>query len=77
MATWECEKFTQQDVDTDEINDNFDSILVTHDLQDCLDDSLDLTNFGKIYEQSGDYDCAKYSDTEDTPFIERPDDTTG
>ena len=69
MATWEGEKF--QDIENaDDIEGNFDNILVTHDLQDCLDDSLDLTNFGKVYEPSIVFDYEKYSD-DDTPINER------
>lgn len=54
------------------------SILVSHDLQDCLDDSLDLPSFVKIYGQpAGDLDYAKYSD-EDHPYGEAlHDDGTG
>ena len=76
MATWESEKFG--DVGNVEgIEPNFDGILVTHDLQDCLDDSLDLSNFGRVYEQSTVFDYGKYSD-EDTPSTLRlPDDSTG
>ncbi|XP_034189469.2 uncharacterized protein LOC117608443 isoform X1 [Osmia lignaria lignaria] len=69
MATWEGEKF--QDIENaDDIEGNFDNILVTHDLQDCLDDSLDLTNFGKVYEPSIVFDYENYSD-DDTPINER------
>ncbi|XP_076183263.1 uncharacterized protein LOC143154979 isoform X2 [Ptiloglossa arizonensis] len=77
MATWEGEKF-QEIENADDIEGNFDNILVTHDLQDCLDDSLDLTNFGIVYEQSAVFDYEKYSD-DDTPIDERlpNDNTTG
>ncbi|CAK9832135.1 Metal regulatory transcription factor 1 [Anthophora retusa] len=69
MATWEGGKFREIE-NADDIEGNFDNILVTHDLQDCLDDSLDLTNFGKVYEQSAVFDYEKYSD-DDTPIEER------
>nr|XP_012149461.1 PREDICTED: zinc finger protein 148-like [Megachile rotundata] len=69
MATWEGEKF-QKIENADDIEENFDNILVTHDLQDCLDDSLDLTNFGIVYEPSAVFDYEKYSD-DDTPIDER------
>lgn len=64
MATWENDKF-QDDGNADDIDDNFDNILVTHDLQDCLDDSLDLSSFEKVYEQSGVFDYEKYDDDDD------------
>lgn len=32
-------------------NENFDNILVTHDLEDCIDDSLDYSSFNKVYEE--------------------------
>ncbi|KAG7199088.1 hypothetical protein KM043_017983 [Ampulex compressa] len=77
MATWESEKF-QDDGNVDGIEGNFDNILVTHDLQDCLDDSLDLTSFGKVYGQTAVFDYEKYSD-DDTPNNETFNDesTTG
>ena len=77
MATWEGEKFREIG-NADDIVGNFDNILVTHDLQDCLDDSLDLTNFSKVYEQSAVFDYENYSDDE-TPIDERlpNDNTTG
>lgn len=75
MATWEGEKFQEYE-NTDDIKGNFDNILVTHDLQDCLDDSLDLTNFSRVYEQGAIFDYEKYSD-DDTPIDERlPSDNT-
>nr|XP_033325730.1 zinc finger protein 148-like isoform X1 [Megalopta genalis] len=75
MATWEGEKFQEYE-NTDDIEGNFDNILVTHDLQDCLDDSLDITNFGRVYEQGAVFDYEKYSD-DDTPIDERiPSDNT-
>ncbi|XP_023290421.1 zinc finger E-box-binding homeobox 1 isoform X2 [Orussus abietinus] len=75
MATWESGRF-REDATVDEIEGNFDDILVTHDLQDCLDDSLDLSNFGKVYEQSVALDYAKSDD--DSSYIERlRDDSTG
>lgn len=75
MATWEGEKFQEYE-NTDDIEGNFDNILVTHDLQDCLDDSLNLTNFSRVYEQGAIFDYEKYSD-DDTPIDERlPSDNT-
>lgn len=68
MATWEGEKF-QEIGNADDIEENFD-ILVTHDLQDCLDDSLDITSFGKVYEQNTVFDYEKYSD-DDAPIDEK------
>ncbi|XP_006625015.1 RE1-silencing transcription factor A-like isoform X1 [Apis dorsata] len=68
MATWKGEKF-QEIGNADDIEENFD-ILVTHDLQDCLDDSLDITNFGKVYEQNTVFDYEKYSD-DDAPIDEK------
>lgn len=68
MATWEGEKF-QEIGNADNIEENFD-ILVTHDLQDCLDDSLDITSFGKVYEQNTVFDYEKYSD-DDAPIDEK------
>lgn len=69
MAAWEGEKF-QEIGNVDDIEENFNNILVTHDLQDCLDDSLDLTSFGKVYEESGVFDYEKYSD-DDAPIDEK------
>ncbi|XP_033178745.1 uncharacterized protein LOC100741031 isoform X2 [Bombus impatiens] len=69
MAAWEGEKF-QEIGNADDIEENFNNILVTHDLQDCLDDSLDLTSFGKVYEESGVFDYEKYSD-DDAPIDEK------
>lgn len=60
MAMWESDKF-QEDENAD-IGGNFDNILVTHDLQDCLDTSLDLSSFEKVYEQSTVFDYENYSD---------------
>ncbi|XP_008208581.2 uncharacterized protein LOC100113921 isoform X1 [Nasonia vitripennis] len=76
MATWGAEKYEEHG-NADEIEDSFNSILVTHDLQDCLDDSLDLPSFVKIYGQSVDFDYEKYSD-DDPPYNESlHDDNTG
>ncbi|KAK1132339.1 hypothetical protein K0M31_016447 [Melipona bicolor] len=69
MATWEGEKF-QEIGNADDIEENFNNILVTHDLQDCLDDSLDLTSFGKVYDQNDVFDYEKYSD-DDAPIDEK------
>uniref|UniRef100_A0A1Y1LGL3 C2H2-type domain-containing protein n=1 Tax=Photinus pyralis TaxID=7054 RepID=A0A1Y1LGL3_PHOPY len=32
-------------------SENFDGILVTHDLEDCIDDSLEYSSFNKVYEE--------------------------
>lgn len=69
MAMWESDKF-QEDENADGIGGNFDNILVTHDLQDCLDDTLDLSSFEKVYEQSAVFDYKKYSD-DDAAINER------
>lgn len=70
MATWESERF-QEDENANGIGGNFDNILVTHDLQDCLDDTLDLSSFEKVYEQSAVFDYSeKYSD-DDVGISER------
>lgn len=75
MATWKSERF-QEDGNTDGIDSSFDSILVTHDLQDCLDETLDLSSFEKVYEQSAVFDYERYSD-DDAAINERlPDDNT-
>ncbi|XP_011504203.1 PREDICTED: putative uncharacterized protein DDB_G0282499 [Ceratosolen solmsi marchali] len=76
MATWGGEKFEDHS-HADDIEANLNNILVTHDLQDCLDDSLDLPSFVKIYGQSDDFDYEKYSDG-DPPYNENlHDDNTG
>lgn len=76
MATWGSEKFEEPE-NADDIEENFNNILVTHDLQDCLDDSLDLPSFVKIYGQSAEFDYEKYSD-EDPPYNQTlHDDNTG
>lgn len=77
MATWKSERF-QEDENADGIDSNFDSILVTHDLQDCLDETLDLSSFEKVYEQSAVFDYERYSD-DDAAINERllDDNTTG
>ncbi|XP_012225815.1 uncharacterized protein [Linepithema humile] len=77
MATWESDKFQEENVDG--IESNFDNILVTHDLQDCLDDTLDLSSFEKVYAQSAVFDYERYSD-DDVAISEKlpaDDNTTG
>jgi len=77
MATWESDKFQEENVNG--IESNFDNILVTHDLQDCLDDTLDLSSFEKVYAQSAVFDYERYSD-DDAAINERllaDDNTTG
>jgi hypothetical protein len=68
MATWESDKFQEENING--IESNFDNILVTHDLQDCLDDTLDLSSFEKVYAQSAVFDYEKYSD-DDVAISER------
>lgn len=68
MATWESDKFREHE-NVDGIASSFDNILVTHDLQDCLDDTLDLSSFEKVYEQSA-FNYDKYSD-DDVAINER------
>lgn len=76
MATWESEKFGEVG-NVDGIGENFDGILVTHDLQDCLDDSLDLSSFEKVYDQSTVFDYGHYSDEDKPSTVKLPDDSTG
>lgn len=64
MATWGNEKFEDRG-NADEAEENLNNILVTHDLQDCLDDSLDLPSFVRIYDQ-----CDEDFDYEDPPYNE-------
>lgn len=78
MAMWESEKFNDG-INANNIDDNFDGILVTHDLQDCLDDSLDLSSFEKVYEQSSTikFDNEKYTNEETSYITKLVDDSTG
>lgn len=69
MATWESDKF-RVDGDGDGIVTNFDNILVTHDLQDCLDDTLDLSSFERVYEHGSVFGYERYSD-DDAALSER------
>lgn len=75
MATWDSERF-QEDENADGIDSNFDNILVTHDLQDCLDETLDLSSFEKVYEQSAVFDYERYSDDDGAINERLPDDNT-
>ncbi|KAG8037839.1 hypothetical protein G9C98_006050 [Cotesia typhae] len=79
MATWESDKFSDH-LNSVGIDNNFDGILITHDLQDCLDDSLDLANFDKVYDQSVielNNQNDKFND-EDASYISKlPDDSSG
>ncbi|XP_033218605.1 uncharacterized protein LOC117174056 [Belonocnema kinseyi] len=75
MASWESEISRDGKVDGSE--DNFDNILVTQDLQDYFDDSLDLPSFVKVYEQSAIFDYEKNSDEESSYIGRLPDDSTG
>ena len=64
MATWENEEFCENRNNAD-IDSDLDNIFVTHDLQDCLDDGLDLPSFVQIYEESHNFDYdAFYADNE-------------
>lgn len=75
MATWESEKFNSDTI-AEKVDGNFDNILVTHDLQDCLDDSLDLSSFGKVYDQTPVSNHGKLS--ENSSYMEKlRDDNTG
>ncbi|XP_020712451.2 uncharacterized protein LOC105693704 isoform X1 [Athalia rosae] len=75
MATWESDRFNS-DANVDKVDGNFENILVTHDLQDCLDDSLDLSSFGKVYDESPVLNYGKLSD--DNSYMEKlRDDNTG
>ncbi|XP_046743129.1 uncharacterized protein LOC124409510 [Diprion similis] len=76
MATWGSEKFNS-DAIVEKTDGNFDNILVTHDLQDCLDDSLDLSSFGKVYDQSPVLNYGKLSDESSSYMEKLRDDNTG
>lgn len=43
-------------------NENSNNIVVTHDLQDCLDESLDF-NFNNVYVPISESHNTKFSDT--------------
>lgn len=43
--------------------ESFNNILVTHDLQDCIDESLDLS-FIKVYEQLPIINYTRYNEKE-------------
>ena len=75
MASWESENY--HDGKAVEIVDNIDNILVTHDLQDYFDESLDLPSFVKVYEQSAIFGYEKNSDDESSYVGKLPDDSTG
>ncbi|XP_066596754.1 uncharacterized protein [Prorops nasuta] len=76
MATWVNERFHREE-NTDSTNGNFDNILVTHDLQDCIDDSLDLPSFGKVYQQTNDFDYKKCVEDNSSMKERLLDDNTG
>ncbi|KAK7865773.1 hypothetical protein R5R35_002099 [Gryllus longicercus] len=59
MAAWPVEKF-QLDDDGDR-SDTFDSIFLTDDLQDCID-NFDLPALGKVFEQEPVYTTSKLSE---------------
>lgn len=75
MATWASERFQDYE-NADDIESNFDNMLVTHDLQDCLDDSLDLSSFERVYGQSNVFDYDKYSDDDGAINEKLSDDNT-
>lgn len=55
MATWiGSDKF---ETNENEKSNNFENIIVTHDLQDCIDDSLD-----KVFEQLPIINYSKYTE---------------
>lgn len=56
--------------ETDISDDRFESVIVSHDLQDCLDESFDMC-FNKVYEQLPIINYSKISDE-----TERPENTT-
>lgn len=58
MATWPEER---RQCDGEE-----GGIVVTHDLQDCIDESLDLC-FGNVYEQLPVINYSKYSEETERP----------
>ncbi|KAF5296830.1 hypothetical protein FQA39_LY12348 [Lamprigera yunnana] len=59
MENWLKDKESNED-------ENFDNILVTHDLEDCIDESLDYS-FNKVYEE---LPIGNYKEKPDTVFIE-------
>ncbi|KAF5269182.1 hypothetical protein FQR65_LT02482 [Abscondita terminalis] len=63
MENWLKEKHT---------NENFDNILVTHDLEDCIDESLDYS-FHKVYEELPASNYGQFDDKDKTNsvFIEK------
>lgn len=64
-TTWqEEEKQTTEEGLTDFNTNN--GIVVTHDLQDCIDESLDLC-FNNIYEQLPVINYSKYSEETERP----------
>lgn len=59
MATWtENDKFHTNDNE----KTNYENIIVTHDLQDCIDDSLD-----KVFGQLPVINYSKYSEEHEKP----------
>lgn len=60
METWTERKPSNGTVETENSN-NFGNILVTHDLQDCIDESLDFS-LNKVYEQLSVINSARISD---------------
>lgn len=65
MATTWPEEKQQNEEDSANFQSN-NGILVTHDLQDCIDESLDLC-FSGVYEQLPVINYSKYSEETDRP----------
>lgn len=61
MATWKEEKQLNQFE-----NSNYDGIVMTHDLQDCIDETLDIC-FNDVYEQLPIINYSKYSEEHEKP----------
>lgn len=61
MATWKEDKELNQLE-----NSNYDGMVMTHDLQDCIDDSLDIC-FNDVYEQLPVINYSKYSEEREKP----------
>lgn len=64
-TTWPEEKQLNEENPSDFNNTNS-GIVVTHDLQDCIDESLDLC-FNNIYEQLPVINYSRYSEETERP----------
>lgn len=62
MATWKEEKQSEQL----ENSNNYEDLPMTHDLQDCIDESLDIC-FNNVYEQLPVINYSKYSEEQEKP----------